>query len=342
MHAAAKKQEKANKRAMAERDEQMRTAEGMFYTQPLPRQTNEAWRSEIDLGVERPSLASDRKVALPSAPHESRASTGSGDSSDDPDDRRHVGSRGPGHTRGKARNKGKSKAGTIPQNSLAPKSTSEVDSTLPSQSRTDQTLAPPERANIARPGSSSNGGASPSTTLVTDGIGNGPEGDSVTSAEGSSGKKRRYQRPMEPLWGLTQGYGPPSKISGLEEPKPEPDWYVKRNPEVNDLHPPVVGSLPKNKKEALWMLQPPPPAAFMEGHTTEPTTRPRSSTRTTRSASSGTNMSNGSQARRGRKKVSRHANGAIERSEDRSASSKEVPRRMKRPAPLKTIKSEGL
>ena len=41
--------------------------------------------------------------------------------------------------------------------------------------------------------------------------------------------------------------------------------YMARNPAVNDLHPPIVSSLPRSRDEVAWMLQPPPPAMVMEG-----------------------------------------------------------------------------
>ncbi|KAL9109352.1 MAG: hypothetical protein Q9227_005982 [Pyrenula ochraceoflavens] len=38
-----------------------------------------------------------------------------------------------------------------------------------------------------------------------------------------------------------------------------------RNPAINDLHPPIVSSLPRTQAEVAWMLQPPPSAAVMAG-----------------------------------------------------------------------------
>lgn len=43
------------------------------------------------------------------------------------------------------------------------------------------------------------------------------------------------------------------------------DYYRARNPEVNDLHPPVVSQLPATRAHAAWMLLPPPSAAVMAG-----------------------------------------------------------------------------
>ena len=45
------------------------------------------------------------------------------------------------------------------------------------------------------------------------------------------------------------------------------DYYRARNPEVNDLHPPVVSQLPATRADAAWMLLPPPSAAVMEAST---------------------------------------------------------------------------
>lgn len=53
-------------------------------------------------------------------------------------------------------------------------------------------------------------------------------------------------------------------------------YFAPKNPPVNDYHPPVVSSMPTNKREYEWMLQPPPPAKFMEGK--EPVKRTASTT----------------------------------------------------------------
>ncbi|KAH8591677.1 hypothetical protein B0O99DRAFT_663594 [Bisporella sp. PMI_857] len=42
-------------------------------------------------------------------------------------------------------------------------------------------------------------------------------------------------------------------------------YSVGKNPPINDLHPPVVTTIPTNKAEMSWMLQPPPSAKVMEG-----------------------------------------------------------------------------
>ncbi|KAL9007513.1 MAG: hypothetical protein Q9173_007236, partial [Seirophora scorigena] len=69
--------------------------------------------------------------------------------------------------------------------------------------------------------------------------------------------RRRYQREDESLWGLDDG---------SEDGHPFTETYcTARNPEVNDLHPPVVSTQPTHRSETKWMLQPPPSAKVMEG-----------------------------------------------------------------------------
>lgn len=48
--------------------------------------------------------------------------------------------------------------------------------------------------------------------------------------------------------------------------KPESAYYIPaRAPPVNDLHPPVVSTVPAKKNERAWMMEPPPSASFMNG-----------------------------------------------------------------------------
>ncbi|KAI4113237.1 MAG: hypothetical protein LQ338_008212 [Usnochroma carphineum] len=69
--------------------------------------------------------------------------------------------------------------------------------------------------------------------------------------------RRRYQREDEFLWGID---------TGSEDGHPfEGTYSAARNPEVNDLHPPVVSTQPTHRSETRWMLQPPPSAKIMEG-----------------------------------------------------------------------------
>lgn len=54
------------------------------------------------------------------------------------------------------------------------------------------------------------------------------------------------------------------------------DYYRARNPAVNELHPPIVSTLPDTREEVAWMLLPPPSAAVMAGKVrpeTEPPVR---------------------------------------------------------------------
>lgn len=353
VRAAKKKQKKENKRAMAQRGEQMQLAEGMFYDQPLPFQTNEAWRSEIELGPGRPSVddggcpGGDNNVEAAKATH-SRTSSPSRPSSGNPTDdkqrpegiRRVTGTSTRSTTRLEAqsslstlfKSKSKARSDAAKDRRLAtPDPTGKAESTSTStlHKTNTETHGTPNTA-VSRSQLSARASSSGGTTLGVEGYEHPGDGGSVTSCEGSSGRKRRYQRPLEPLWGITDGFGPLEKLQGYVEPEPVPSWYVKRNPEVNDLHPPVVSSLPKNKKEALWMLQPPPPAAFMEGRTAERQTRSRAATDATTSTSSSTHGAN---------RAKRYASTSSPAGSD-TADPK--PRRKRRPPPLKTIVSDNV
>lgn len=102
---------------------------------------------------------------------------------------------------------------------------------------------------------------------------------------------KRYEREDEPLWGLNDAMSRmwdrarPSHIRRGSAVGPGEhrrsislgrqragtadsdryDYYRARNPEVNELHPPVVSQLPATRAEVAWMLQPPPSRAVMEG-----------------------------------------------------------------------------
>ncbi|KAL8729866.1 MAG: hypothetical protein Q9166_004423 [cf. Caloplaca sp. 2 TL-2023] len=74
---------------------------------------------------------------------------------------------------------------------------------------------------------------------------------------GDDWNRRRYQRADEFLWGIDD-----ASDDGAEGG----NYYTAvRNPSVNDLHPPVVSTIPANRGETRWMLQPPPNAKIMEG-----------------------------------------------------------------------------
>lgn len=140
---------------------------------------------------------------------------------------------------------------------------------------------------------STNVGSSP--TMVAD--------DARSSADGWN--RKRYQREDEALWGrdipgltkpahrmrdaLTELQGSMSKkledLSGKlsqfsptkEDSVESSPYFTPRNPPVNDLHPPIVSQPPTSKEATRWMLQPPPPAAVMEGKV--PANRSRSASR---------------------------------------------------------------
>lgn len=79
---------------------------------------------------------------------------------------------------------------------------------------------------------------------------------------------KRYQREEEVLWGHepeVQGSSIGFSGRGRANTHDSSRYYIPRNPEVNELHPPVVSSVPSRKAETRWMLQPPPPAKIMEG-----------------------------------------------------------------------------
>ena len=404
MRSARNKQRKENKRAMAERDQQMRLAEGMLYAQPLPYQTNAAWMSEIDLGAERLETGADdggdvkkgrgeakgSKVEL----HGTRASSPSRPSTIGMDARHRPPSSkatepakndtsrlttDTANTWPQSRREGKEHAGGTHGHGEETAASHLSKENITPAIHVSTEVTPPERNTPSTTtGHSRMAGtnSSLSTTLVADSTATEPSVDDAserltttshkTSGSDGTEKKSRYQRPLEPLWGITAGFGPPSRLNGVTDPAPEPAWYVKRNPEVNELHPPVVSSLPKSKKEALWMLQPPPPAAFMEGRlvkgalptrtasartrsATTTTARSRPGTATTRSASQTSNHVSASSRQQRRRRDGESPTRRPRKSKHPkpsptpSVSSQEMaPRRKRRPAPLSTINSSGL
>ncbi|KAA6410863.1 MAG: hypothetical protein FRX48_05173 [Lasallia pustulata] len=85
---------------------------------------------------------------------------------------------------------------------------------------------------------------------------------------GDGWNRKRYQREDELLWGVDgpdDGSGPMPGLSGTVTSRSGGNYYIARNPAVNDLHPPVVSSQPTHRRETKWMLQPPPSAKVMEG-----------------------------------------------------------------------------
>ena len=74
----------------------------------------------------------------------------------------------------------------------------------------------------------------------------------------------KFEYYEEPLFHL--------KGKGFSLLSTEPDdsaYYYARNPEVNDLHPPVVSAMPRSRAECAWMFEPPPSAAIMMGREPE-------------------------------------------------------------------------
>jgi len=135
-------------------------------------------------------------------------------------------------------------------------------------------------SSITSSGAISLSGGSPTNTTT--------EGSRIS---GEGWNRKLYQRENEPLWGFDTP-GPGQRIKDAiaragstagrlfegkltskddsedseDEQKPDVrNYYVGRNPPVNDLHPPVVTTTPTGPAETSWMLQPPPSAKVMEG-----------------------------------------------------------------------------
>lgn len=134
-------------------------------------------------------------------------------------------------------------------------------------------------------GSSTETGTSSADTVV------GDEGGEQGRDSREGWNKRRYQREDEVLWGLELQEANSDGLSPISRSGSGSTYqYYARNPEINDLHPPVVSTHPRNRTETLWMLQPPPKAKVMEG-------KERASLENTpnrsRSTSGGSNWSRG-------------------------------------------------
>ncbi|ATY58788.1 hypothetical protein A9K55_003499 [Cordyceps militaris] len=98
-------------------------------------------------------------------------------------------------------------------------------------------------------------------------------------------RKKGYQREDEEVWGqwtaqklvdaLNKARNSAGRLIestlGLEKEVTDQErrafYATPRNPPVNDYHPAVISSRPANRDGIKWMLQPPPPAKFMEGKT---------------------------------------------------------------------------
>ena len=124
------------------------------------------------------------------------------------------------------------------------------------------------RLNTGGQGSSA-GGSSGVTTLALQSL-DGMEEVQQEGLEDDSWNRRRYQRADDVLWGLgstQEEIDPSTGMPDLNRPTTSESgtYYTARNPAVNDLHPPIVSTQPRQKSETRWMLQPPPPAKVMEG-----------------------------------------------------------------------------
>ena len=83
---------------------------------------------------------------------------------------------------------------------------------------------------------------------------------------GEGWNRKRYQREDEILWGLESQDTMSADTASMSRTGSGSKYqYYARNPEINDLHPPVVSTHPTSRSETLWMLQPPPKARVMEG-----------------------------------------------------------------------------
>ncbi|KAI2001885.1 hypothetical protein LOY97_006265 [Ophidiomyces ophidiicola] len=92
---------------------------------------------------------------------------------------------------------------------------------------------------------------------------------------GDAWNRIRYQREDEVLWGLElkgSSIGLSGRGRGASDEDRSSKYYIARNPEVNDLHPPVACG-PRSKTETKWMRQPPPSAKVMAGKVRSDTVR---------------------------------------------------------------------
>ncbi|KAH6898493.1 hypothetical protein B0T10DRAFT_111134 [Thelonectria olida] len=113
----------------------------------------------------------------------------------------------------------------------------------------------------------------PSTTVMSD--------DDALSDDWN--RRKGYQREDEELWGQWSGQKLMEAISkardsagrliestlGIDKEVSDQDrrefYFAPKNQPINEYHPPVVSSKAPCKDAHRWMLQPPPPAKFMEG-----------------------------------------------------------------------------
>ena len=131
-------------------------------------------------------------------------------------------------------------------------------------------LKSPEGRELELAGATSSTGTG--TTSMDTTAGASVVSQNLSRTSGENWNRRRYQREDEVLWGLEEASSSTGDLSRTASGGGA--YYYARNPEVNDLHPPVVSTAPISRKETQWMLQPPPKAKIMEGK--ERTNRSRS------------------------------------------------------------------
>ena len=123
-----------------------------------------------------------------------------------------------------------------------------------------------------------------------------PVSQGLSQKEDDDWNRRRYQREDEILWGHEEGTESETSrgFSPITRTSSGGSHYYARNPEVNDLHPPVVSAYSSSPIDTQWMLQPPPRAKVMEGK--QRANRSRSGSGT----SGGTSMASRGSSRRGK------------------------------------------
>ncbi len=241
-----RKRRKEANRSQKERAELELLQPGLIH-QPVPFQTNHYWAEEIEAG--------------PGPPRGWRKHS--------PDDR--AKRMGNGKTKGKSQKK--SVFSPTPQsaaNIMSPPTASSSD-TNPEPVAFQQ----PPRLSLR----ASTTGAGSTLDALKDTI-------RSTIARPDNWNWKRYEREDETLFGINDRIsrmwdraknhgrqastdrGQPStagrKRAGTSG-SDDHSWLYARNPGVNDLHPPTVSQLPRTKREVVWMMQPPPSRAVMEG-----------------------------------------------------------------------------
>lgn len=176
---------------------------------------------------------------------------------------------------------------------------------------------------------------------------------------GDGWNRKRYQREDEALWGhdipgpgqrimdaiaragTSAGRlleGRLSRSGPLKEEENPSNYYLAKNPPVNDLHPPVVSTAPASRDETRWMLQPPPAAKVMEG---------KERVNRSRASSNGSSRRGGDEIPLSRQVTERLVDARLQRgetpySEIRPVSSKANTKPpITKPSPVKGRRSEG-